>query len=309
MMKKDKPMTEKTNPSKAKSPLPIKIAVGLCFALGIGLLVWYLVMEGEKRQEAQVQESLKDLYYTAAASEEPPTPTPRPTDPQKEETGEPTPVPTATPKVMAERFASLYEVNGDLIGWVTAGDQVDGPVVYRDNTYYLHTDFYGNRNNHGTIMLDEANDDYENDSYRILYGHQFSDGTMFSGLKKYNKLSYLQEYPLAEFHTLYEQEPEQYVIFSVFDASVSKMDGYYIYLRCFDDWEKSTEFRESFLAELKERSWYEIPVEVSAEDSILCLVTCSYNDRNGRLMVFTRALRPGETAQSLTNLMAEAKEK
>lgn len=291
----------------------MKCAIALCFAIGIGLLIWYLALEGQKRQEAQVQESLKDLYYVTATPAEKPADTPAPTEaPERTEApevSEPTQVPTATPKVMAERFSVLYETNPDVIGWVSAGDQIDGPVVYKDNVYYLHRDFYGDKNNHGTLFMDEENWNYETDTYRILYGHQFSDGTMFSGLKKYNKLSYLQTYPLVEFHTLYEQEAGQYVIFSVFDASVSKLDGHYIHLRCFDDWRKGAEFRTSFLEELKERSWYDIPVEVTEDDSVLCMVTCSYNDRNGRLMVFSRKLREGETAETVTALMTEAKEK
>lgn len=291
----------------------MKLAIALCFVIGIGLLAWYLVLEGQKRQEAKVQESLKDLYHMTATPaeelEETAAPTEESAATEAVQEQEPTVEPAATPKVMAERFAVLYETNSDLIGWISAGDEIDGPVVYKDNAYYLHRDFYGDKNNHGTLFIDEENWNYETDTYRILYGHQFSDGTMFSGLKKYAELSYLQTYPLVEFHTLYQEEAGEYVIFSVFDASVSKLDGQYIHLRCFDDWRSGAEFRESFLEELKERSWYEIPVEVAEDDSVLCMVTCSYNDRNGRLMVFSRKLREGETAQTVTALMTRAKEK
>lgn len=306
---------KKDRKTKRNSQRLLKLAIALCFAAGVGLLLWYLAMEGQKRQEAQVQDTLKDLYYTAAPAKEPDsTPVPEVVEVEAVPTDAPAPEPDTapedSPRVMAEKFSELYAVNPDVIGWVKAGDQVDGPVVYRDNVYYLHIDFYGNRSSHGTLMLDEVNENFDTDTYRILYGHQFSDGTMFSGLKKYDRLSYLQQYPFVEFHTLYEEEPGQYVIFSVFDASVSKAEGRrYIHLRCFDEWEESAEFRESFLAELQKRSWYEIPVEVSSKDSVLCLVTCSYNDRNGRLMVFARALRPDETTASLTALMAQAKGK
>lgn len=299
---------------KRKSNLLLKIAILLCFLAGMGLLVWYCILEGTKKQEARVQESLRDLYY-ATATEETPRGTPIATEisviSESRETQVPTatPEPTATPKVMAEKFLKLYEVNPEVIGWVKAGDEIDGPVVYRDNSYYLHRDFYGNQSGHGTLFMDEENWHYDTDPYRILYGHQFDDGTMFSGLKRYKKLSYLQTFPLVEFHTLYEQEPGTYVIFSVFDASVSELDGEYIHLRCFDEYRGSMEFRESFLSELKERSWYDIPVEVNGEDQILCMVTCSYSDRNGRLMIFSRRLREGETADTFTTLMAEAVEK
>lgn len=296
---------------KQRSQVLLKVGIALCFVVGVGLLVWYCILAGTKKQEARVQESLKDLYYSVetAAMETVDTPEPAATPETGVETGESITEPTATPKVMAEKFLKLYEINPELIGWIKAGDEIDGPVVYRDNSYYLHRDFYGKQSGHGTLMLDEENWNYEGDIYRVLYGHQFDDGTMFSGLKRYKELSYLQTYPLVEFHTLYEQEPGQYVIFSVFDASVSKAEQSYIHLRCFDEYRKSVEFREKFLADLQERSWYEIPVEVSSDDQILCMVTCSYNDRNGRLMVFSRKLREGETADALTALMTQAGEK
>lgn len=179
---------------KRKSNLLLKIAILLCFAAGLGLLVWYCILEGTKKQEAQVQESLKDLYYAGETATAEPTATPEPGGMVGEEPGDggtPTPEPTATPKVMAEKFLKLYEVNPEVIGWVKAGDEIDGPVVYRDNAYYLHRDFYGNQSGHGTLFIDEENWHYDTDPYRILYGHQFDDGTMFSGLKRYKKLSYV----------------------------------------------------------------------------------------------------------------------
>ena len=33
----------------------------------------------------------------------------------------------------AARFAELYKINPDIIGWIAAGSEVSTPVVYRDN--------------------------------------------------------------------------------------------------------------------------------------------------------------------------------
>ena len=46
--------------------------------------------------------------------------------------------------------------------------------------------------------------------------------------------------------------------------------------------------------ELRGRSLFDIPLEVTEDDRILVLVTCSYKDPDGRLMVCCRALRSGE---------------
>ena len=52
---------------------------------------------------------------------------------------------------MQEDFARLYEENPDVIGWLTAGETIDLPVVQRDNEYYLSHNYFGEWDSNGTV--------------------------------------------------------------------------------------------------------------------------------------------------------------
>ena len=80
-------------------------------------------------------------------------------------------------------------------------------------------------------------------------------------------------------------------------------DGHYFDVRqiVFDE----TSF-ELFVLKLRGRSVFDVPVEVEYGDQLLTLVTCSYNDDDGRYIVALRKLRAGETEEEMRALMAEA---
>ena len=61
-----------------------------------------------------------------------------------------------------------------------------------------------------------------------------------------------------------------------------------------------------FVASLKDFSYFDIPVETTQEDQLLSLVTCSYFQDNGRLLVVGRALREGESAEDAAALVAQS---
>ena len=65
----------------------------------------------------------------------------------------------------------------------------------------------------------------------------------------------------------------------------------------------------NFVFEAKDRSIFDIPVDVERGDHLLSLVTCSYGNDNGRLIVMLRSLREGETAEEMAALVQQAVEK
>ena len=88
------------------------------------------------------------------------------------------------------------------------------------------------------------------------------------------------------------------------EASMDENDGHYFDVRqiVFDE----TSF-ELFVLKLRGRSVFGVPVEVEYGDQLLTLVTCSYNDDDGRYIVALRKLREGETEEEIRALMAEAR--
>lgn len=209
------------------------------------------------------------------------------------------------------RFSTLYAANPELIGWLRVGDIVDEPVVLRDNSFYLSHGFDRQPNNSGTVFADEENASWYSDDYVILYGHNIHDGSKFAPLSKYKKLDFLKANPVIEWDTVRSGDAAgEYAVFALFDASMLPDDDGYFHLRRFDELrEGGDEAMQTLIDELKTRSLADIPLDVAPGDRILALVTCSYSNADGRLLIFTRALRGGETAENVSLAVAEAKER
>lgn len=209
---------------------------------------------------------------------------------------------------ISDRFIELINENPDVIGWITAGSDISTPVVYRDNDYYLDHDFYGNENAGGTVFIDAAGVDRGIQQFEIYYGHNMRNGSMFGHLDEYMDLAYLKENWLVTYYSVYNNEVLQFVPFAVVDASMEPDNEHYFNLRRFDVFGEptNTESVAAFIGELQERSMYYFEgVDVSTDDKIICLVTCTYSLTNARLMVFCRELRGDETADDMDRLINE----
>lgn len=196
-----------------------------------------------------------------------------------------------------DRFIPLLQINPETVGWIKVGNLADEPVVYRDNEFYLNHDFYQKKSSSGTVFVDVENTDLENDKYVIVYGHDLRDGSKFGSLKEYRNIEQLKNNIVIEWSSLYSSEAEKYVVFSVFDSSMLEENKNYFDLRRFD--EIDLDGTKKFIEEIRERSLYDIPVDVTAEDQIMVLVTCSYKHEDGRLLIFCRKARKAEDVNTL----------
>ncbi|MBD9219874.1 MAG: class B sortase [Clostridiales bacterium] len=200
-----------------------------------------------------------------------------------------------------DRFIPLLQINPETVGWIKVGNLADEPVVYRDNEFYLNHDFYQKKSSSGTVFVDVENTDLENDKYVIVYGHDLRDGSKFGSLKEYLNIEQLKNNIVIEWSSLYSSEAEKYVVFSVFDSSMLEENKNYFDLRRFD--EIDLDGTKKFIEEIRERSLYDIPVDVTAEDKIMVLVTCSYKHEDGRLLIFCRKVRKAEDVNTLLESM------
>lgn len=196
-----------------------------------------------------------------------------------------------------DRFIPLLQINPETVGWIKVGNLADEPVVYRDNEFYLNHDFYQKKSSSGTVFVDVENTDLENDKYVIVYGHDLRDGSKFGSLKEYLNIEQLKNNIVIEWSSLYSSEAEKYVVFSVFDSSMLEENKNYFDLRRFD--RLDLDGTKKFIEEIRERSLYDIPVDVTAEDQIMVLVTCSYKHEDGRLLIFCRKARKAEDVNTL----------
>ena len=206
-------------------------------------------------------------------------------------------VDTPIERVLQSQFEALYAQNSDLIGWIKMADSVDYPVLYRDNSFYMDHDFYGQYSQAGSIFLDARNGMYMDDSAMLIYGHNMRSGEMFGDLDAYRETKYLCKYPIISLQSAWESEPRQYVLISLFDASMNKSDPSYI--RIVRTAFETDADKQAFIDEMRARSIYKIPLEADAGDQLLTLVTCSYSHDNGRFLLFARQLRDDETEESI----------
>lgn len=194
-------------------------------------------------------------------------------------------------------FEELYARNNDIVGWIITGGSVDYPILYRDNNYYMNHDFDGMKSDTGAIFLDERDNVDMNNDCLLFYGHNMKSGLMFGGLDEYRNIEVLRENPIIYIHNAREMEERKYVYFAIFDASMNFNDSSFFKITNFDF--ETNEEKQKYLDEIISRSIYSIPVDVGADDQIVVLVTCSYNNDNGRFLLFGRQLREDETVDDM----------
>lgn len=176
-------------------------------------------------------------------------------------------------------FADLQSKNPDIIGWL-AFDSVDisYPVLYSgDNSYYLRRLWDKSYNQAGSLFL-EGNNKGLDDLHAIVYGHNMKNGSMFAPLKQYLKQEFYQQN--GGWFTLYTPEATwRYQIFSVHQADPQDQ----LYTVGFSEGEQYTEFVKM----LKDSSIYDTGIEVSPDDHVLTLSTCT-DDGQQRIVVHAR---------------------
>ncbi|MEM1485032.1 class B sortase [Oscillospiraceae bacterium PP1C4] len=210
-------------------------------------------------------------------------------------------VPDGYPKDYQKKFANLYKINSDIAGWIKIEDtQVNYPVVhYTDNDFYLRRDFNKKNNKHGVPWLDYHDKlNPQSDNY-VIYGHNMTDGQMFGELMKYkgkDGLAFLQSHPIISLADVYRDN--EYKIFSVFITNIDESYGEVFYYNTYIDLKDPAAFN-TFIDEVKARSYYDSNIDIKQGDQFLTLSTCSYEfgpvaDTDTRTVIVARRIRDGE---------------
>lgn len=176
-------------------------------------------------------------------------------------------------------FASLLEQNLDIVGWLYCPDTpINYPVVKgKDNSQYLRADLNGKYLVSGTVFTDYRNGAVGEDANYIVYGHNMKNGTMFGSLVKYKAQSYYDEHPV-----LYYLTPNGDYKIELYAGIVVKRDSV-----IYSPNPAETEFDE-FMAYAKEHSTFHSDVEITENDMLITLSTCSYEYSNARYILVAR---------------------
>ena len=274
----------------------------ILLAVGVLLVAYGAIRLGRYLSEMNLVRNttaeLREAAATAAVTTAPavtdePAGTPEPLP----ETAVPAPAETAVPEEepavsatlpdveypngynLVPRIQELRKKSEYIIGWITM-DDLDEPVVLKDNKFFLNHDAMGKRNSNGAIFMDEGTRLLTRPYTIMLYGHNMKSGMMFGNLRKYTDLTYCRKHRTLRFDTLYEEG--QYEIFAVVTISVTPGKARYLNLWGLESTDRET--RKDALASLKRANSYVSTAEVSEEDQILLLITC-VGDDDERLVV------------------------
>ncbi len=195
------------------------------------------------------------------------------------------------------KFDGLVAQNSDFRAWIRINNtKVDNPVYqHTDNEYYIKYNMENKRNAHGALFIDtncklSAEERSQN---IIVYGHSMNDGTMFGNLRRFRRLDFYQQNPTISFETLYSPATE-YKIFSIFvtNSTPEENDGY-VFNYTIPDFETESTFL-AWVNDVRERSFFDLPVDVEAGDELITLSTCDYDFSGARLVIVARKTREGE---------------
>lgn len=204
------------------------------------------------------------------------------------------------PEGMNLKFASLYAVNQDTAGVLRIPEKEFFTVLMLNRSspsYYLWKDMFGEYNRYGNPYIDyRCNIEKGNLSKNtIIYGHNTHDKLGFNKLTEYMTIDGYREAPVITLETIYEKT--QWKIFAVMlTNSTSAADRGHLFNYLITDFSSSVEFM-TMIDGIYERSMINTGIDVNKDDKILTLYTC-YQDifDGGRLVVFARLLREGESA-------------
>ena len=195
---------------------------------------------------------------------------------------------------VSERFKALRRKSGYIMGWLKL-DGVDEPVVQKDNSFFLTHDAMGKKNINGAIFLDQSISLLTRPNAIFLFGHNMKTGAMFGNLRKFEKSSYYFNHWIISFDSLYD-EGGKYIVFGVCKPGVVR--GARQYADVYDLLSNDSDLRAQALEDLLESNMHAKVVNVTADDQLLLLITCT-NDDTERLIIAARRLRDGETEDRL----------
>ena len=178
-------------------------------------------------------------------------------------------------------FTELIEFNEDTIGWISIeGTLIDYPIVQAsDNCYYLTHACNRDESNHGSIFMDYHNAADFSDSHTIIYGHNMKDGSMFHDLIEYSDQDFLNEHIYIKIYS-----PTGHYKWAVFSTYTTEPDFNYLQTE-FDSPEEYSDFLNALLSHSE---FSDKKIQVTAEDRILTLSTCSNDFENGRRVVHAK---------------------
>lgn len=179
-------------------------------------------------------------------------------------------------------FAALQAINPDAAAWLEMpGLGISLPVVQAaDNETYLHRSFDGSDSPAGCLFFAAPAGD---GLYRVIYGHNLHDGSMFNGLLNYRDEDFYAANPTFTLYT-----PEGAGTWRIFSChTATDMEELYR-----TDCTAGEEY-DAFLQQLLEASEYDTGAELPEGAQVVTLSTCLTSYGSGLERYVVHAYREG----------------
>ena len=165
-------------------------------------------------------------------------------------------------------FMELQAINPEVFAWLTVyGTNIDYPVVQgTDNMKYVNTNAEGRYSLSGAIFLDSAACQSFTDFSSIIYGHHMEKQTMFGEIGSFADRGYFEARQYGE---LYYDGREYGIEFFKF-LHTDAYDG-----TVFKSKITERQDRERYLDRITEIAVHTRELQVTADDRIVLLSTCS----------------------------------
>ena len=190
-------------------------------------------------------------------------------------------------KTMLENTLAMQQKNKDTIGWLYIDGTTVNDVVVKvnyndDNKYYLRRNANGENDNSGCYYADfrcKSGDRSALSKNTVIYGHNLgraenalladyenhANGPKFAQLLKYQDPEFAKSHPYIYYSTI--EEDMVWQVFAVFYTNIS-----FDYINP----DPADATFGSLIKKAQDLSFYDYGIEVTGNDKILTLSTCTY---------------------------------
>lgn len=183
-----------------------------------------------------------------------------------------------------ENYEELSKINNEFRGWINIPNtKVYYPLVQgTDNEYYLTHNFKKEYNAGGGVFISCDNKEPFKDKNTIIHGHYMKDGSMFGSLHSYKDEGFAKEN--NKFYITTKDGVLEYQMFSMYIEKASSAPYQYSFA--------SDKEYVDYINGLKGKSKYDFGVNnLSKDDKIVTLSTCSYEIEDARLIIHGRLVK------------------
>ena len=172
----------------------------------------------------------------------------------------------------------LKKLNPDVKAWLQVPEtNIDYPVLQgQDDMEYINKNVYGEFELSGAIFLSCLNKDDFSDPYNLVYGHNMKNGGMFADVVDFTNKKYFDEHKKGKLYLTDETKKIQFFACMKVTASDTRIyhpDGY------------RKENLDDLLNYIREHAVQYRDLNVTKEDSLIALSTCSEAETNGRVVL------------------------